>query len=190
MPKIQRLFGHAQNTRAVYLFSNGTIEARWSVSLQPEVRGQKLDQRLIDAFETIVAKEVQEQEGERDEDERTTVYRMNEKQAKAVMRRLTAEVWRERKSSSKSPDDAALSRWHRLVTEHFVGVKDDTAAVERLLQDKQLQDKQEVLQDEKLQEALDNVGKNYFTIEKDDDHKFMMESQLEQVKQVSSRGSD
>ena len=151
MPKIQRLFGHAQNTRAVYLFSNGTIQARWNVSLQPEVRGQKLDQRLIDAFETIVAKEVEEQEGERDEDERTTVYRMNEKQAKAVMRRLTAEVWRERKSLSKSPDDAALSRWHRLVTEHFVDVKDDTAAVENNIQ---------------LQEALDNVGKNYFTIEK------------------------
>jgi hypothetical protein len=180
VPQDQRLFGDAQGrkifTRPVYLFTNGTIQARWSVSLKPSVSKEK-NKTLVDAFSAVVEKEVEE-EGKRNEDECTTVYRTNEREAKAVVRRLTAKVFlqqqlRERSQENHTDENVVLEKFaasgqkydavQKLITKHFADAKRDEV---------------------ELQKVLDNVGTNYFKIEEDKPNKFKRDSQLEQVKEV------
>ena len=182
VPQDQRLFGDAQGrkifTRPVYLFTNGTIQARWSVSLKPSVSKEK-NKTLVDAFSAVVKKEVEE-EGKRNEDECTTVYRTNEREAKAVVRRLTAKVFlqqqlRERSQENHTDENVGL------LLEKFAASGQKYDAVQKLITKHFADAKRDEVE---LQKVLDNVGTNYFKIEEDKPNKFKRDSQLEQVKEV------
>ena len=182
VPQDQRLFGDAQGrkifTRPVYLFTNGTIQARWSVSLKPSVSKEK-NKTLVDAFSAVVEKEVEE-EGKRNEDECTTVYRTNEREAKAVVRRLTAKVFlpqqlRERSQENHIDENVVL------LLEKFAASGQKYDAVQKLITKHFADAKRDEVE---LQKVLDNVGTNYFKIEEDKPNKFKRDSQLEQVKEV------